>query len=479
MTGPAAPETHAALARWRSTSTPIAARASTSTVATACLELRRGGPADAGPATEDRARRSWPRGACAAGWAGCSVTRGAGPRADSARPARRPPHPRARRAASPSATTTWPSPASRRDDSCTAVTTRLGPRPIAWSAQLEAVQSVAAAAHAADQRRGRSAPRCAPRRSVSWPSTTRASTSSTRTAGPSSRWPSGPHAAEYEGESAAGLRVTVGEGITGWVAATGQPLNVRDAAADPRAIDIPGSLDLTEESMLLAPLRSEGRVIGVVVLSRLGLDRFSDDELRLLGVLADQAAVAIENARLLAERDRHVTELAALLDLSQAGGGSHRRARAGRHCWPTGCAAPRAWTRASSRAGTTDRAPRHASARWPARWPCRTRDPAATGPLVMSCSATSRCWSTPPRLVTEPAERARLGGARMPPRPAHAALDGGSRRSASWSSSRSGPDHHFHAGEMAWLRTMANQAAAALENASLMRQLRDAAETDS
>ena len=45
--------------------------------------------------------------------------------------------------------------------------------------------------------------------------------------------------------------------------------------------------------MLLAPLRSEGRVIGVVVLSRLGLDRFSDDELRLLVVLADQAAVAI------------------------------------------------------------------------------------------------------------------------------------------------------------------------------------------
>ena len=37
---------------------------------------------------------------------------------------------------------------------------------------------------------------------------------------------------------------------------------------------------------------------------------------------------------------------------------------------------------------------------------------------------------------------------------------------------------HFHAGEVAWLRTMANQAAAALQNASLVRQLRDAAETD-
>jgi len=37
---------------------------------------------------------------------------------------------------------------------------------------------------------------------------------------------------------------------------------------------------------------------------------------------------------------------------------------------------------------------------------------------------------------------------------------------------------HFHDGETAWLRTMANQAAAALENASLVQQLRDAAETD-
>ena len=35
-----------------------------------------------------------------------------------------------------------------------------------------------------------------------------------------------PHAREYQGESPEGLRVTVGEGITGWVAATGQQLIV-------------------------------------------------------------------------------------------------------------------------------------------------------------------------------------------------------------------------------------------------------------
>ena len=55
------------------------------------------------------------------------------------------------------------------------------------------------------------------------------------------------------------------------------------------------------------------------MLSRLGLGRFDEDDLRLLQVLSDQAAVAIENARLLAGRDRLVEELAALLDISQAG----------------------------------------------------------------------------------------------------------------------------------------------------------------
>jgi diguanylate cyclase (GGDEF)-like protein len=41
------------------------------------------------------------------------------------------------------------------------------------------------------------------------------------------------------------------------------------------------------------------------------------------------------------------------------------------------------------------------------------------------------------------------------------------------------PEHRFHADETAWLRTMTNQVAAALENARLVQQLRDAAETDS
>ncbi len=212
-------------------------------------------------------------------------------------------------AASPSATRTWPSPASR--PASWWATSRPGsardrsPGRRSWRRS-----SGRGSADAAHQRRGgqrgplfadparrglRQRPRLRP-----------ASTTAAR----STPWPSGRTPASTTANRRPVCACTVGEGITGWVAATGQQLIVDDAANDPRAVQVPGSAELAEESMLLAPLRSEGRVIGVVVLSRLGLARFSDDELRLLGVLADQAAVAIENARLLAERDRHVAELA-------------------------------------------------------------------------------------------------------------------------------------------------------------------------
>jgi diguanylate cyclase (GGDEF)-like protein len=111
----------------------------------------------------------------------------------------------------------------------------------------------------------------------------------------------------------------VGEGLTGLVAATGRPLLIADTARDPRALDVPDTPDLAEESMLLVPIRHESRTIGVITLARVGLGRFSDDDLRLMGVLADQVAIAIENARLLAGRDRLVEELRALLEIGQVG----------------------------------------------------------------------------------------------------------------------------------------------------------------
>lgn len=73
-------------------------------------------------------------------------------------------------------------------------------------------------------------------------------------------------------------------------------------------------------SMLIAPLLHESQVIGLLVLLSAGEARFDDDHLQLLQIMSDQAAVALENARLLSGRDELVHELAGLLDISEAAG---------------------------------------------------------------------------------------------------------------------------------------------------------------
>jgi diguanylate cyclase (GGDEF)-like protein/excisionase family DNA binding protein len=106
---------------------------------------------------------------------------------------------------------------------------------------------------------------------------------------------------EYENEDDEQLRTKVGKGITGWVAQHGVAQNLADAANDPRAMTIPGTEDDLDESMLLAPMLHDEHVIGVLVLSKLGLNQFSDDDLRLLEIFAAFAAQAMANANATAQ----------------------------------------------------------------------------------------------------------------------------------------------------------------------------------
>jgi diguanylate cyclase (GGDEF)-like protein len=76
-------------------------------------------------------------------------------------------------------------------------------------------------------------------------------------------------------------------------------------------------------SMLIVPLHYESRVTGLIVVVARGSRRFDDDDVRLMQILSDQAAVAIENARLLHGRDELVRELAGLLEISEAAGAAH------------------------------------------------------------------------------------------------------------------------------------------------------------
>ena len=114
----------------------------------------------------------------------------------------------------------------------------------------------------------------------------------------------------------------MGEGITGWVAATQQSLLTPDAREVDFSVVIPGTDDILE-SMLAVPMLAGSESIGAIVLSSLGYGKFDEEDRRLLEVLASHAAVAIGNAKLFqAEREAAETS-AALLRLSQALTGLH------------------------------------------------------------------------------------------------------------------------------------------------------------
>ena len=101
---------------------------------------------------------------------------------------------------------------------------------------------------------------------------------------------------EYLDETPEQLKIQYGTGITGWVAEHRVAQRLDDAATDPRAQTIPGTEDDLDESMLLAPMLFDDEVLGVLVLSKLGLRQFRNDDTRLLEIYASLAAQAMTNA---------------------------------------------------------------------------------------------------------------------------------------------------------------------------------------
>jgi sigma-B regulation protein RsbU (phosphoserine phosphatase) len=88
--------------------------------------------------------------------------------------------------------------------------------------------------------------------------------------------------------------VRLGEGLIGWAALHREPVLVPDVSKDPRYIN--AVTDVRSE--LVIPLLVKDRSIGVFDLESPELDAFSRKHVELLTLLASQAAVAIENARL-------------------------------------------------------------------------------------------------------------------------------------------------------------------------------------
>jgi HD-GYP domain-containing protein (c-di-GMP phosphodiesterase class II)/putative methionine-R-sulfoxide reductase with GAF domain len=108
----------------------------------------------------------------------------------------------------------------------------------------------------------------------------------------------------------------IGVGITGRCAQLGEALRIGDAASCEFGHRIPGT-PVIEESLLAVPLRYGTSIVGVIVVSKLGLDQFDEDDERLLDVLAGHAAVAVENARLYEAARREAESATALLEFGR------------------------------------------------------------------------------------------------------------------------------------------------------------------
>jgi len=95
------------------------------------------------------------------------------------------------------------------------------------------------------------------------------------------------------------VRLKLGEGIAGWVAANGDPVLVEDVKTDPRFSSKFDELTQTDtHSVVCVPIKGRERVLGVIeLINCLGKDSFRNEDIPILKNLADYAAIALENAR--------------------------------------------------------------------------------------------------------------------------------------------------------------------------------------
>ncbi len=117
-------------------------------------------------------------------------------------------------------------------------------------------------------------------------------------------------------------RLKIGsEGLTGWVAKTGEAALVQDVTRDPRYVWMKGSLTRSE---ILVPIRTNGCITGVLDIQSQQPDAFDEADLELMQAIAGQTGIAIENARLFTEKqlllketEQHAGELALINSVQQ------------------------------------------------------------------------------------------------------------------------------------------------------------------
>jgi len=105
-------------------------------------------------------------------------------------------------------------------------------------------------------------------------------------------------------------RLSMGEGIAGWVVLHGESVVVPDTRDDERYYPrVEQQMGIPLRSMISVPLWVKERVIGALQVLDAGVSRFDTEDLALVEPLAASAAIAIENARLHKEVLDHAQQL--------------------------------------------------------------------------------------------------------------------------------------------------------------------------
>jgi two-component system NtrC family sensor kinase len=123
-----------------------------------------------------------------------------------------------------------------------------------------------------------------------------------------------PKAVSHHGQGVgSSAKMRVGEGVAGLAVVEKEAIYVSDTRADPRFVDSGTAV----KSLLVVPMILGETVIGILSVDSGEAEAFTQDDERLLVMLANQAAIAIENARLYGEAKR-ADELAALNRIATA-----------------------------------------------------------------------------------------------------------------------------------------------------------------
>ena len=120
----------------------------------------------------------------------------------------------------------------------------------------------------------------------------------------------------HDGQRHAAVEQPRPDGLTARVVSGGKPVVINNAVEHPMFAE-PEVKAWGIHAIAGFPLRHNDRVIGAFTVTYLFPHTFSNDELLLMNLLADQAAVAIKNARLFSRSQRQLRDMSALVDMAK------------------------------------------------------------------------------------------------------------------------------------------------------------------